>query len=772
MKKALYALIGILAVFIIAFYVLLFTGFGNTIIASYAEGKIKELSGIEAKFNNFKLRPSSLNIDLDLANMAQVKLDGNLSLFSLGFDVDYLLSLNKDYAQNLNLRLERNLNFGGNIAGKIGDFTISGNGAFVGSDVNLKARIFEYNPLELQFAANNIQLEEILKLLSKPEYVKGNLNINADVKAKDLKADGKALINLATSSINYTLLQRDFNLSLPNSNISANIQSLIQDTTINSKIDILSSYMSFKTQNTKYELSDSSLMSDYQFLVPDLSKLEKLAGAKLKGNLKLDGNVSAKAGALQDLEALLLAKNFQFIQGINANDMLFLLSAKGDEKGDTIAYDAKLNSKLVSIPQLKGSYTLSNARLLSQLQVLVNDLSQFKGLAGVDIKGEAKLEASAQLSGSLLDKLDAKADIAGGKIEASSNGKSLDLAINALDLSKILALAAQPAYVSGNLNAKAHLASLDFEKLNGEYSLNANGILGQKALSAMLDKKFPANSKYDVNLKGDIKDSLVNFDMKLSSDLANLESFKGKFDLKTAVLTSNFSLNAYDFSKLGFLAERKLSGKAVFTGALGFDKLVNASIESANLFEGKLKANLANNNFKATISEVDFSTLMKGLDFPDYYEAKANVDLDYNLLTSSGLAKANLNNAKLKNVGIIKTASDLTKSDLTKDAFNAVVMNAQLKPDQIKLDIDMNSPRVNIAINSGLVNTKSGALNLPLSLGIDKANFKGTIKGTSSSPSLSIDVGSVLKGGVQKLLEKQGSGDVQKGLNKLLDKLF
>ena len=163
---------------------------------------------------------------------------------------------------------------------------------------------------------------------------------------------------------------------------------------------------------------------------------------------------------------------------------------------------------------------------------------------------------------------------------------------------------------------------------------------------------------------------------------------------------------------------------------------------------------------------------MRGADLPDYYDAKTSVKLDYNLLNSNGNVNANLNNGKLKNVGIIKTISALTKSDFTQDSFSDANLNARLSKNLTTINLNMKSPRVSIGIDKGTV-SQNGALNLPLVLGVDKAKFKGTISGTSDNPKVSLDLGSVIQSGINKVLSDDKLKEKgAKELNKLLDKLF
>lgn len=774
MKKLLIAIAALILVFLVAVYVVLFTSFGNKIVAGIIEDKAKQ-AGLELNVSKFMLRFSSLDIEVDVANILNAKVEGNLSLFKLGFDIDYLLAVNKDYVQSLNLNLAQNLSFGGKVAGKASDFKADGKGYLFGSNVVLDARIVDYAPLELKLSANGIKLEELLDLVSQPRYLAGVLNLNADIKAQDLKPNGRALINLYTSAINYKLLQKDMNLTLPaGTELTADIVANINGNDVLATTNIKNSYLSLGAQNTRYDLTKGILSSDFLFKVPDLSKLQALVGTSIKGALNLDGNASVTGANLNELNAQLIGNN---VSAANLPNMNLTLNAKAQGEGDKINFDALLNSNLFKITQLNGFYKMSNSELSAQTALSVDDLSKFSGVAGTAIKGSAKASASAHTIGSQIKSLKADADIAGGTIAANSDGKTLDFSIKDLDIGKLLVLIAQPAYANGAINAKAHLSSLDVNNLNGTFEATAGGVLNQSTLSKMLEKKFPANSKYSFKLNGDIKSSVANFTANATTDFVNLSNLKGSFDIKNTTMQSNFVIDAFDFSKLNWLAERKLTGKAVFNGNANLDnKGLNAKITSDDIFQGKLNATFANNVLDATLNEVDFSTLMKGVDLPDYYDVKASVKANYNLATSSGVVDANLANGKLKNVGIIKTLATLTKTDFSKDSFTDGALNAKLNPNSINLALNLNSPRVGIAVPKGVVNTTNSTLNLPFTLKVDKAEFKGSVSGKTDNPKVALDAGSVAKAVLSnpkvqeqtKKLEEKG----KKELNKLLDKLF
>ncbi|HED7965046.1 TPA: hypothetical protein R6C03_000027 [Campylobacter coli] len=842
MKKIFYGVIAFVVVLLIAIYTILFTSFGNNIVANIAQKKIKESAGLDVNITHFNLRFSSLELQANIANMADFNLKGALSPFKLGFNLDYLISLNQNYAKNLGLNLNQNLAFLGKINGKSSDFMIDGKGYLFGSNVLLDARVYNYSPIALNLSANDLQISELLALFGRGNLAKGTIDIASKISAKDLKPDGNAIIKLDNTYINYAEIKKEFNIDLPeNSNLKAEILANIKDDTVYTVSKIYNSYLTLQTQKTLYNLIQNTLNTDFDLSVPNLAKLEKLTKTKLNGSLGVKGDASVANNALTGLNANVIGlggevkanlKNNQLnlnasnaslekilaligygsiVSGnLNANLVSEALDFANfnadvkinnaklnsaeikkiakldlpntnfslDAKNGNISYNALLASNLLNIKKLDGTYNLKNAELNTDLNAFIDDLSQFNAIAGQKLQGKAELNAKAHIIGAQIQNLNANANIAGGLIKANSNGKKLDLDINKLDLSKVFTIVGMPNYASGIVNASARLDDINFNNLNGKINAEAKGILNAVVLSQIMDKKFPSNTNYDLNIKADLKNNIADFEGVLNSSLANLSNFKGKFDINKMVLNSDYVLDIADFSKLGFLLDRKLKGKASFNGKIGFDKTLNFTALSKNLFEGKLDSTLKNNILNAKLEGVDLSTLASGLDFIDIYQGKANLDAKYNLISEQGEVNADMKEGKLKPNAITTALKLITLKDITTDVFHTANAKALINKENIKLDLNMQADRSYVLVSSGMLNSKSGSLNLPFDIKIDRANFKGNITGTTQKPQVKLEAGSVVNSiknivgdkaqdGVQKAGEK-----VDEGINKLLNKIF
>lgn len=841
MKKILYGFLALILVLLVAIYTLLFTSFGNGIVANYAQNKIKQNTGLDLNITRFDLRFSSLNLEASLADLAKLNLEGNLSLLSLGFDLSYLINFDKNYAKTMGLNLDKNLEFQGDIKGKASDFIVNGKGYLLGSHVLLDSRIYNYSPIALNLDAKNLKIEDIEHLLNSNEYLKGNIDIMAKIEAKDLKPDGNAIIKLYTNSINYEQIKKDFGIDLPKkSELNSEILATIKENQIYAVSKTSNDYLNLQTQKTLYDLTKNTLNTDFELKIPNLAKLESLTQTKLNGALNVMGNLSLLNNALNTLDAsidglggdvnaslkdnklvallkdvklerlLALAgygslaqgnlnahlqsmgldfKNFNATAQINNAKInpseikrltkldfpnnSFSLDAKANAKNGVIDYNALLASNLLNIKKLNGTYNLNNNELKVDTQAFIDDLSQFNALSGQKLQGNLALDSKAHLIGSNIQNLNADFNLAGGSIKANSNGKTLDLDISKLDLEKLFVITGMPNYANGLINAKGHLNSIDFKNLNGNVNLEAKGLLNATTLSKILEKKFPNNTSYDLKADINLKNNIANFDSSLKSSLANLTHFKGSFDINKILLNSDFVLDVSDFSKLGFLLDRKLSGKALFNGKLDFDKGINASIKSENLFEGKLDSTLKNNVLNANLTDVELSNLTKSFDLSDIYQGRASLNVNYNLLSENGQVNLNMKEGRLKQNAITNAIKLITLKDITDDVFHTAKADATIRKELIDFNLNMQAQRSNIQIAKGNFNSKNGALNVPFEAKLDRADFKGVITGASENPKVKLDTKSVVNtlknviGGQESNSHKEN-----KPVNKLLKKIF
>ncbi|AJC86478.1 hypothetical protein [Campylobacter sp. RM16704] len=470
---------------------------------------------------------------------------------------------------------------------------------------------------------------------------------------------------------------------------------------------------------------------------------------------------------------------FKKLTNLDFPSTTFTLQAKANAKNSLIDYEALLDSNIAKIPQFKGSYDIANQDLKTQINAFVDNINKLKPLTKQDLNGPLNLDAKVNLKANRIQNLDANIKIMQGIINAKSNGKSLHAKIENVKLEQLFPLIGQKVLAFGDVNADVNLNSLDFKNINGDFRANIISSFNEVELSKLLKKKFPKNTSAKINLDGKISKSIIDFNTKALSSFANINSLRGKFDINQMTLISTYDISLQDFSKLGFLVDRNLKGKADFDGKFDFkNALIDASVNSENIFNGKLNATLKNNIFNAKMQNIDLSNFAQSLDLPDYYQAKSNLSIDYNLVKESGVVLMNLADGQLKKNLITSALMILLQKDITQDVYHKGEAKVNINKNIIDLSLNLLADRSKININKGNIDTKSTKLNIPFNIIIDRANFKGVIKGTTQNPKVNLDAKSVINsiantiGGNTSDVAKNTGKKVDQAIDKIFNKIF
>ncbi|HDZ5018013.1 TPA: hypothetical protein RTG37_001430, partial [Campylobacter jejuni] len=555
MKKIFYGIMGFIVVLLIALYTMLFTSFGNNIVANIAQKKIKESTGIDVNITRFNLRFSSLELQANLANMADLNLKGVLSPFRLGFNLDYIISLNQNYTKNLSLNLSQNLSFGGKIQGKASDFTLDGKGYLLGSNVLLNARMYDYSPIALNLDAQNLKIEEILRLLSYPNYAKGFLNAQAKISAQDLKPDGNIIIKLDTSYINYEAIKKDFSLDLPlNSNPKAEILANVKEDKISAVSKIYNDYLILQTQKTLYDISKNTLNTDFNLNIPSLTKLEKLTKTKLNGSLDIIGETSVVNNALSSLNAQVIGlggevkaslKNNKIFADINEASLEKLLAFAGYGGLVSGNLNAKLLNANLDFSDFDFEAKINNAKINTNELKKIAKIELPNTIFTLDAKANAKnsnISYDALLASNLLNIKKLK-----GTYNLKNSELNTDLNAFINDLSQFNAITRQNLQGKAELNAKAHIIGAQIQNLNANANL-ADGII----------KADSNGKKLDLNI-----DNL---------DLSKLFVIAGMPNYVSGIVNAKANLDNIDFNNLN--GKVNLEAKGIVNAAI-LSKILN-----------------------------------------------------------------------------------------------------------------------------------------------------------------------------------------------------
>lgn len=800
--KILAWIFGVLLVICGMIYTLIFTSLGNAILAPRIEAFVSEKIAMPFKLNEFKLGFNDLKISSTINGELSISTSGKYSILDKNLDLKYKIYANSFSSMPLNLNIAGDVkgsfenilaNGSGNLAGsklryaaRIVDFNPL--------ELKLDARNLDLAQLSL-IALKKPYLRGFASITADVALKNGTQFGFANINAPKISADN-ALINK-----DYGIkLPKNFNANL-NSDISVNNSILTAITTLNTSLanaNAQKTSYNLKTNelNTDFNLDIANLANLEPLISQKLNGSVKIAlNTQIKNNKMqfldaqingLGGNIMAKLvngelnAQIKDIklaEALSLASlpplaksqinGFAKITGLNnpqnANGNASLKFSKGelDYKqmnkllnsdlksniiftGDTkisvlsgvLNLDALLDSPALQMAKLSAKYELNTASGDADFNANIPNLGL---IFGSKAKTSAYIKANANFKNNAIAKANIDINGLGGNINATLNNQSLQANINNIQAGNVFAIIAQDELFSGSLNANINLSSLDITKLNGQgqISLN-NAVFNAPNLSKMLDVKFPQNSKFNLNAKVSFKDSLAKFNALFNSDLAKLDELNGTYDLKQNALNADFKASVANLANLAFLSGASINAPLNANGKVSMvNGALNAKINS-DIFGSQTSANYTNDTLNASMQKVKIENILSALGYEKFYLGLANTNFKYNLKNAVGEFDADVLEGKLAQNGLTQLINAVFKRDITNEVYENGKVYGTINQNNITLNAKISSPKSNISIEKGTINSATKTLNIPLKANFEKTDLSINITGTTDKPKYNV----------------------------------
>ncbi len=789
---------------------------GNDWLRAKAEAAISEKTGQTFKFEIFKLGLSHLDLAGELNDELKITLNGNFSLLTRSFDLNY--SANAKMISKMPV----NLSIGGKAEGGINNFIANGAGSLAGSNVKFATRIKDFAPLELKLDARALDAENLALIAMGKPYLSGKIDAVADIECINGAQNGTAKITAPKLVPNFGLLEREHNITLPK-NFSASFVSdvKIANSVANVAANLASPIANLVAKNTTFNIPKNELNATFALDMPSLSALEPITKQKLQGKISADANLQTKAGELSLLNAkisglggtvnatLKESKIDAQIKGVRLEQVLKLAALpplavgqidgvarisnalknpSGDanlQVGRATAKKDEINKFVTSANLKKDIDFLGDAKIkfdgsradltaiLNSEALKVSKLAATYNMKSGDMDGSLKAEipsldtifgsnlneslsviASAKTSAGKV--IGANADIngLGGAAKIALKGSNLNAEVKNIDTKSLFLLANQKPLFGGNLNANFAFDSVEAQNLNGKGEIAiSNGVLNAKNLSELTGKKFPEAVKFEMSAKPTITNSVAYFNSNLKSSLADLSEFKGSFDLNKFVLDSAYVANVPDLSKLEFLTGRKLLGAVSANGKIGFDKKLSATLNT-NALKSQTTATLDGEKADLNMSNFAIEELLGMLGYDKFYLGRGNGVANIDLDTRVGAFRANVLEGRLAANGFTNAIKTFLGRDITNEVYRDGLITGTINGDHVKFDAQMSSPKSNFKITGGTVNTATKQINVPILANIEKTDIELTITGTTEQPKYSFSSNYLTKQLEEKVLNK------------------
>ena len=800
--KILAWIFGVLLVICGMIYTLIFTSLGNAILAPRIEAFVSEKIAMPFKLNEFKLGFNDLKISSTINGELSISTSGKYSILDKNLDLKYKIYANSFSSMPLNLNIAGDVkgsfenilaNGSGNLAGsklryatRIVDFNPL--------ELKLDARNLDLAQLSLialkkpylrgfasitadvalkngtQFGFANINAPKISAdnaLINKDYGIKLPKNFNANLNS-DISVNNSILTAITTLNTNlananaqktsYNLktneLNTDFNLDIAN---LANLEPLISqklngsvkialNTQIkNNKMQFLDAQINGLGGNIMAKLVNGELNAQIKDIkladALSLASLPPLAKSQINGFAKITGlNNPQNANGNASLKFSKGELDYKQMNKILNSDLKSNIIFTGDTKISVLSgvlnLDALLDSPALKMAKLSVKYELNTASGDTDFNANIPNLGL---IFGSKAKTSAYIKANANFKNNAIAKANIDINGLGGNINATLNNQSLQANINNIQAGNVFAIIAQDELFSGSLNANINLSSLDITKLNGQgqISLN-NAVFNAPNLSKMLDVKFPQNSKFNLNAKVSFKDSLAKFNALFNSDLAKLDELNGIYDLKQNALNADFKASVANLANLAFLSGASINAPLNANGKVSMvNGALNAKINS-DIFGSQTSANYANDTLNASMQKVKIENILSALGYEKFYLGLANTNFKYNLKNAVGEFDADVLEGKLAQNGLTQLINAVFKRDITNEVYENGKVYGTINKNYITLNAKISSPKSNISIEKGTINSATKTLNIPLKANFEKTDLSINITGTTDKPKYNV----------------------------------
>ncbi len=646
MKKLFLSLTLLIVIILGSVYGILFTKYGNGIVASYIEEKVNSgQSDVKLKVEEFTLTLKNLNFDASINDNSKINISGDLSLFKKSVDLKYDIKINElSTLKNLTKQeFKGPLVTSGIFTGNDQEAIIQGVSDIAQSQTKYYFNLEDFEPKNINIQVKNAKIEDLLVLLNKPLYAKGDLNVLADIKNANLsKLDGMIVAKVSNGKVNNEVINSEFNQGFESTiNFQSDINAILTPNKAEVKSNLISALGEIYMNKTTIDLSANSVKSDYKIDIKNLAKLEGVISKKLNGQFITNGSFKAFDETIQ------IEGNSDIFEGIT-----------------------KYNGEFVNSKASNIKFSIENAKLEKFLQVLNEPIYTTGDL---NIEGDIKNADLNKLEGSIISKIDN-----GSIVNEVANvvfKQDLKEKLNynlEIDTSLVPNQAVSKAYVEttmGNLTVQKAVYDFTQDSLISDYLLNIPVLEKLKDITKM-------------NLKGnlDINGELSNKGNNLSV-IGNSKTLGGTFDfdLKNDQLKAN--LKNIDVQELSTMLDYSKIFDAKANFVLDYDLLSKKGNLSGKLLNG----HFLENNFTTLINQLTKGDLTKEV----YETFDINSQIDDKVLTSDLIMKSQNTQLTTKN-SVLDLKQDLidAKIDTTiKDKTFAVSVNGQTSAPKISLDV-------------------------------------------------------------------------------------
>ncbi len=628
MKKTLLITASLIFLVLALSYTLLFTSLGNSFLRPVIEKKINETSPIKVSLSDFVLNMSHLHLVIRLDDENSFLVEGDYSLFSQTFDINYSLSLLKlsNLEQLAQRKLSGQLTTSGNVKGDMDLFGIKGSSNLALSKTDYALVIKDFQLEKAAVKLSDAHIEQLLSMAGEQAYAQGNIDLHVQLNDLDPEAmKGSVLLGIKEASLNAKTLKKTLGLDLKKTDLTGEFRAKLEGTQIDYLGRVNSELADIYSKGT-LQTAKMRAQSSYQINIRELALLQSITKSPLRGVFFTEGTIN------------------------------------GENKNYTIAGTS-------NIADSKTSYDLALSDLKpAKLLVHIEDarLEKLLYMTGQSKYAKAEMNADIELNDLQPKSLDGKMSIRlnEGKIDQKLMLKDFDVTLPKTDFRLDLTSRIRPEKIDYTLALTSNLAKISSKgnidpattKTKADYTIDIKELAVFKPLTAMPLRGPLATS-------GEIKGDRKFLSLKGRSDIAqSLTDYAIKLEeLKPTNATLNIKQARLD--RLLYLAGEPSYAEGLLNIAL--------NITGISILEGSAKATLSKGLMHKEVIKKAFDITLPYTKF----ELVSKADFKENRMSAKTTLTSNLATVSMK-----KTDLDIKSAVLDSDYEIFIPFLERLEP--------------------------------------------------------------------------------------------
>ena len=397
-----------------------------------------------------KLKGDDVNYEYKLnSNLANITSSGIVTPQPLALDVKYGVNVEELAVLKpiTTADVRGAFKLDGTAKGTKESLKVNGKSDVASSETAFNIMLKDFKPATINVTVKHLKLQKLLYMVKQPHYTDGNLFVDvaiSDAKSKTLKGTIVSRVENGLLDSAYLTKTYEFKSKMPKTTFNMKTTTKLNGNLVDSKLDLNSNLATLDIKQARFNMTDSSVVTDYLVNVPSLDELFFVSQRHLRGGISANGEFK-KAKDLDltihsniaggNIDAKLHNDDFhadlKSIQTLDALHILIYPKVFKSSLVGTLDYNLLKEKGVMKADIVEGEFT-KNQMLTLIKQYAHTDLykERFKGNLKADINKE-NIVASFDLKSNISSiqtkntKLNSKTKKIDSKIDINANGNSM-----------------------------------------------------------------------------------------------------------------------------------------------------------------------------------------------------------------------------------------------------------------------------------------------------------------------------------------------------------